>query len=290
MWSRTPRYNPELGCPSRMTQSNPAAADLYPRRWIALFTMLMTNFMTLVDISIVNVALPSIRSDLALGENRPPVDRSGFCSRAFPGAIAHGTDGRHLRTQTHFPDRASFVFSVASLLCGLAPAGGFLIAARVLQGASTAMMIPQTLAICQDMFDAEERGTAFALFGLVASMAAVSGPALGGALIEANLFGAGWRPIFLINLPVGLLALTLGLRNIPNIPGRRHLGVDWMGTAIASRRHVLPDLSDCRRPRVGLALLGLPATCSVGMLVCGPLVCGRADRNVREDRNSCPCL
>ena len=194
--------------------------------------MLMTNFMTLVDISIVNVALPSIRSDLALGDTAIQWIAAGFVIALALGLLPMGRLGDIFGRKRIFLF-GIVCFSVASLLCGLAPNGGFLIAARVFQGAATAIMIPQTLAICQDLFDPDERGSAFALFGLVASLAAVSGPAIGGAIIGADLMGAGWRPIFLINIPIALIALGLGIRNIPNIPGRRHLGLDWIGTILA---------------------------------------------------------
>lgn len=203
----------------------------YPRRWIALITMLTTNFMSLVDVSVVNVALPSIRKDLSMGEAGLQWIVAGFVIALALGLLPMGRMGDIFGRKRIFLS-GIVVFTTASMCCGLAPSGPALIAARALQGAGTAMMIPQTLAICQDIFETEERGSAYALFGIVASLAAVSGPALGGAIIEANFFGYGWRPIFWINLPVGLVAFFLGSRNIPDIAGKRHLGLDWVGTGL----------------------------------------------------------
>jgi predicted MFS family arabinose efflux permease len=125
-------------------------------------------------------------------------------------------------------------FTFASLLCGLAPSIEWLIFARVLQGLAGAMMTPQTLAIAQVIFPPEERAGIFALFGFASGLAAVTGPVLGGFLIGLDLAGLTWRPIFLINIPVGILAIVLGLRLIPKLPGQRSLGVDLVGIVLAA--------------------------------------------------------
>ena len=210
-----------------------AGAKPDPRRWAAMYTILMTNFMNLMDVTIVNVALPSIQRDLGISDSGLEWIVAGFILTFALGLLPMG------RTGDIFGRKRLFLIGVAgftgaSLLCGLAPSGGFLIAARVMQGASAAIMSPQTLAITQELFDADERGSAFALFGLTASLAAVSGPAIGGLLIAADIMGAGWRPIFLINLPIGLLALWLGARLIPDIPGRGELRQDWVGIVLAT--------------------------------------------------------
>jgi MFS family permease len=115
----------------------------------------------------------------------------------------------------------------------MAPNIELLVAARVAQGLAGAMMMPQVLAITQNIFPPEERGAAFSLFGLSASLAAVTGPLLGGILISADLFGLDWRPIFLINVPIGLFAIVAGLRLIPPIPGNAGMTNDFVGIAIA---------------------------------------------------------
>ena len=108
-----------------------------------------------------------------------------------------------------------------------------LIAARVLQGLAGAMMMPQVLAITQVMFPPQERGFAFALFGLSAGLASVAGPLAGGLLIGADLFGLDWRPIFLVNIPVGVLAVVAGRMLVPALPPHPNLTVDFGGVVIA---------------------------------------------------------
>ena len=113
---------------------------------------------------------------------------------------------------------------------------GGLIAARVLQGVGGAMMVPQTLAIVPALFPPHERGRAFSLFGLTAGPRdRVSGPLIGGLLINADLFGLGWRPIFLVNVPVGLLAIVAGAE-IRARPARRRRACATTSSASASRR------------------------------------------------------
>lgn len=210
-----------------MSDVTPEAAA-YPRRWLALYTILMTNFMSLMDVTIVNVALPTIQNDLGMTDSGLEWLVAGFVLALALGLLPMG------RTGDIFGKKRLFLIGVAcftgaSCLCGLAPTGEFLIAARVLQGISAAIMTPQTLALTQQMFTGEERGSAFALFGLTASLAAVSGPAIGGVLIALDIGGTDWRPIFLINLPIGLLALWLGARLIPPSPGQGKLRQDWIG-------------------------------------------------------------
>src|SRR5690606_29957303 len=107
------------------------------------------------------------------------------------------------------------VFTLASALCGMAPSMHFLIAARTLQGFGGAMMVPQTLAIAQVLFPPHERAMAFSLFGLTAGLASVTGPALGGLLIGLDIGGLDWRPIFLVNIPIGAIAVFGAWRFIP---------------------------------------------------------------------------
>jgi MFS family permease len=102
-----------------------------------------------------------------------------------------------------------FAFVVASLLCGLAPSAGLLVLFRVIQGLAAAAMFPQVLAIMHVSFPEEKRAAVFGAFGAMASLAGIAGPLLGGVLVDANVFGWGWRTIFLINLPAGVIALAL---------------------------------------------------------------------------------
>src|SRR5690606_17439179 len=117
---------------------------------------------------------------------------------------------------------------------GLAPSIEWLIAARVLQGLAGAMMTPQVLAIATVTFPPEERGFTFPLFGLSAGLAAVCGPIVGGILIGADLWGLDWRPIFLVNVPVGILAAVAGWFLITRTPGHPDLRNDYVGIGLFS--------------------------------------------------------
>jgi MFS family permease len=123
-------------------------------------------------------------------------------------------------------------FTVASVLCGLAPSAGFLVAARVAQGAAAAMLMPQVLAILRTSLEAHRQPKAFAQYGLTLGLGAVFGQLIGGLLIRADLFGLDWRLCFLINLPIGATALTF-LRRVPESrhPGSR---LDLTGVALVT--------------------------------------------------------
>jgi MFS family permease len=116
-------------------------------------------------------------------------------------------------------------FTVMSLLCALSVSPEMLVASRVLQGAFGAMLLPQGFGLIRDLFPAAEMGKAFAIFGPLMGFGAVLGPIVGGTLLDANVFGTGWRMLFLVNLPVGVAALALAARHLPSIapsaPGAR---------------------------------------------------------------------
>lgn len=123
-------------------------------------------------------------------------------------------------------------FTIASLLNGIAPNPGFLVAARLLQGATAALMVPQVMSLMQVMYRPEERSNVMGLFGMLGGLAASLGPIIGGLLIKANLFGWDWRPIFLINLPVGIFALLAGSKYLPEGKSEHPLHIDLKGTLL----------------------------------------------------------
>lgn len=189
--------------------------------------------MNLIDVTIVNVALPRFQVTLGASDSALQWIVAGytlaFALMLLPAGRLGDTFGR----------KRIFLwgvagFTTASLLCGLAPTIETLIAARLVQGVAGAMMTPQTLAIIQVIFPPNERASAFSLFGFASGLAAVAGPVIGGVLVQANLFGLDWRPIFLINLPFGILFVLLGIRIIPDIEGQRALGVDLKGIGLAA--------------------------------------------------------
>jgi EmrB/QacA subfamily drug resistance transporter len=210
----------------------PAEAP-YPRRWVAMATLLAAGFMNLIDITIVNVALPRLQVGLGASSTEIEWVVAAYILAFALGVLPFGRLGDIVGRKRMFL-AGIVLFTLFSTFCGLAPSMGALIAGRVLQGLAAAMMMPQVLAIAQVMFPPQERGFAFSLFGLSAGLASVAGPLVGGLLIGADLFGLDWRPIFLVNIPVGFVAFLAGRALVPALPPHPGLTVDFAGVAIAS--------------------------------------------------------
>ncbi|WP_082461008.1 DHA2 family efflux MFS transporter permease subunit [Devosia sp. Leaf64] len=208
-----------------------AATPPDPRRWVALFVLLIANFMNLIDVTIVNVALPSMRTGLGASDTQIEWVIAAYILAFALGLLPFGRLGDILGRTTLFLWGVAG-FTAASALCGLAPNIEFLIVARIIQGLAGAMMTPQVLAIATVTFPPHERGQAFSLFGLSAGLASVCGPILGGVLISANLFGLSWQPIFLVNIPIGIAAVVAGWFLIPRLPGHPSLKNDYVGIAL----------------------------------------------------------
>jgi EmrB/QacA subfamily drug resistance transporter len=208
-------------------------AEADPRRWLAMAVLLLASFMNLIDVTIVNVALPSMESGLGAGSSQIEWVVAAYILAFALGLLPFGRLG-DIVGRTHMFLVGVAAFTAASALCGFSPSIEWLIAARVLQGFAGAMMAPQVLAIATVTFPPEERGQAFALFGLSTGLAAVAGPIVGGLLLEGNFLGLEWRPIFLVNVPVGILALVSGWLIIPRPPGHAALKNDYVGIALFS--------------------------------------------------------
>ncbi|WP_421761164.1 DHA2 family efflux MFS transporter permease subunit [Devosia sp.] len=206
-------------------------ADADPRRWIALAVLLLASFMNLIDVTIVNVALPSLQKNLGADPSEIEWVIAAYVLAFALGLLPFGRLGDIVgRTKMFLIGVAAF--TVASAACGLAPSIEWLIFARVLQGLAGAIMTPQVLAIAQVTFPPEEKGQAFSLFGLSAGLAAVTGPILGGLLIASDIGGLDWRPIFLVNVPIGILAVIAGWYLIPRTPGHPDLKNDYVGITL----------------------------------------------------------
>jgi EmrB/QacA subfamily drug resistance transporter len=193
-----------------------------PDRWKALWVCLLSGFMTLLDISIVNVALPTIRTSLHAPQNDLEWIVSGYALSLGMLLVPAGRLGdARGRRPVWMTGVAGFV--LASVACGAAPSSLVLVIARVLQGVAGGIVTPQVSAFIQTLFEGEERGRAFGAFGTMVGVSTAIGPLLGGVLI--SLFGAhnGWRAVFFVNLPLGAVALVLARRYLP-APPRREAG------------------------------------------------------------------
>jgi EmrB/QacA subfamily drug resistance transporter len=207
--------------------------------WPATVTLLIANFMNLMDVTIVNVALPVMQGRFGASASQIEWVAAGYTLMFALGLLPLGRLGDILGRKRLFLAGVT-LFTATSTLCGLAPSIETLVLARFAQGAGAAVMLPQVLAIAQNLFPPQQRARAYALFGLSAGLAAVSGPLIGGLLIGADIYGSSWRPIFLINLPIGLVTLCFGARLIPDIKGDRTLGNDWIGIgAVATATFLL---------------------------------------------------
>jgi EmrB/QacA subfamily drug resistance transporter len=203
-----------------------------PGRWIAMTALLVAAFMNLIDVTIVNVAIPSLADAFGATDSQiewvVAVYILVFALLLLPMGRLGDVVGRRRMFVA-----GVIVFTVGSALCGMAPSIWGLVAARVVQGIGGAMMTPQTLALVPALFAPSERGLAYALFGVSAGLASVTGPLLGGVLIGADLWGLDWRPIFLVNIPVGVLAVAGAMRFVPKVPGNAELKLDYGGVLLA---------------------------------------------------------
>ncbi|GIG29773.1 MFS transporter [Cellulomonas marina] len=187
-----------------------------PRRWKALSVCLTAGFMTLLDVSIVNVALPSIRDALDASDAALQWVVSGYALTFGLVLVAAGRLGDARGRRSVFVLGVA-VFTVASLGAGLAQSAAWLVVARLVQGVGGGIINPQVSGLIQQLFRGAERGRAFGRLGTVIGISTAIGPVLGGALIALLGPEQGWRWIFLVNLPVGALAIALSLRYL----GRR---------------------------------------------------------------------
>jgi len=208
------------------------AADAFPRRWFALGVLLLAGFMNLVDVSIVNVALPRMQSGMGATSAQIEWVAAAYVLAFALGLLPFGRLGDRIGRKPMFLVGVTG-FTLFSLFCGVAPTMNTLIVARVLQGVASAAMMPQVLALAQVMFPPKERALAFSLFGLSAGLASVAGPLTGGLLINADLFGLDWRPIFLVNIPIGLFTVIAAMIVVPATRPHPDMKNDWGGMAIA---------------------------------------------------------
>ncbi|MEH0424313.1 MFS transporter [Streptomyces sp. B21-083] len=218
--------SPATPSPPTPTGGSPAA----PHRLI-LPTVLAGVFITTLDFFIVNVAIPSLQTDLKAGSSAIEWVVAGFGLAYGVGLITGGRLGDLYGRRKMFLLGLG-LFTVASLLCGVAQSGGFLIFSRVLQGLAAAMLAPQVLALLGTLYTGAARLKVFAGYGLAMGLAAVFGQLIGGLLIEADIAGLGWRSCFLVNLPLGLLIMGLTLKVVPESRAEGRPKLDFLGVGV----------------------------------------------------------
>ncbi|OIJ93782.1 MFS transporter [Streptomyces sp. MUSC 14] len=204
------------------------------RRWKALAVCLTAAFMTLLDTSIVNVALPSVERGLHADEAELSWVMSGYALAYGLCLVPAGRLGdMRGRRQTFLTGLA--LFTLASAACGLSSGAAWLVLFRLLQGASAALIAPQTAALIQQMFQGPERARAFGMMGSTIGISTAVGPLAGGLLIQASGGPEGWRWVFYVNLPIGVAVFCAALRLLPRSPGspgRRGEGFDLLGVLL----------------------------------------------------------
>lgn len=185
-----------------------------PRRWRILGVTLAVGFMSLLDVTIVNVALPSMRTGLDTSTGTIQWVVSGYALAFGLTLVSGGRLGdAYGRRTLMLVGLTGFI--LASACAGLAPNAALVVVARLVQGAAAGLLTPQSSGLIQQLFRGEERGRAFGLFGMTVALSSALGPVLGGAIIGLAGEEDGWRLIFLVNVPIGLVALVAIARLVP---------------------------------------------------------------------------
>ena len=219
------------------TRTNPLTAhdtdSPSPSRAVALTVLLVGTFMAALDAAIANVSGPEIQIDLGISGTALVLALSGY-TLSYAMLLITGA-----RLGDDYGHRRLFmlgltVFTAASLACGEAPSGAFLIVARAIQGAGCALMTPQVATIIQLRYKGAERARAMALFATVLAVGVVAGQVLGGVLVSADLWGLSWRPVFLVNVPIGVALLIVGSRTLPFTKAPERHPLDLGGVALCS--------------------------------------------------------
>jgi EmrB/QacA subfamily drug resistance transporter len=223
---------PEIAPLTAFDRPSKVATTPRPRPWLGLSAILAATLMNLLDSTVSNVAAPSIRADLGGSLSTLQWIAAGYTLALAVGLLTGGRLGDMFGRKRMLLIGVTG-FMAASVGCGVAVSPEMLIGARVLQGLFGAMMIPQGFGLIRDLFG-ENFGKAFAAFGPCIGLATILGPIVAGMFIDANIFGTGWRMIFLINLSLGAYALFVGWKVLPvTAPAARGQRLDLVGVVLA---------------------------------------------------------
>lgn len=201
------------------------------RRWWVLATVVAAQFMFGVDAFIVNVAIPTIAAELHASAAQIEAVIAIYLIAYATLVVTGGRLGDIYGTKIVFLAGVAG-FTVTSLWCGLAQSGPELIAARLAQGATAALMVPQVLATLHLLFSDSSRERAFAIYGIVLGLAGAAGFLLGGVLVTLDLAGFGWRAVFFVNVPFGLVIMGAAVRIMPSVPRRAGTRLDIPGAVV----------------------------------------------------------
>ncbi|MEV4323884.1 MFS transporter [Microbispora rosea] len=196
-------------------------------------TVLTGVFVAILDFFIVNVAIPTMQRDLRAGPAAVEWVVAGYALAYGSGLVLGGRLGDVFGRRRMFALGLA-LFTLASVACGLAPDAGSLVVARVVQGAAAAVLAPQVLAVIRTAYSGAAQARAVNAYALTMGLAAVLGQLAGGLLIQADLFGLGWRACFLINLPIGVVALAATWRVIPESRAAGAVRLDLGGAALVT--------------------------------------------------------
>jgi EmrB/QacA subfamily drug resistance transporter len=197
-----------------------------PQRYTLTISMIAT-FLAIMDQFIINVALPAIRSDLHASAAQAELAVSGY-ALVYGAVLITGGRLGDLFGYRRLLVLGVATFTVASLGCGLAPTAAGLVAFRVVQGIGSALFYPQILSFLQTRYEGQAKTRAFSVFGASVGLASVCGQVLGGLLVSLDLFGLSWRPIFLVNVPLGVVVL-IGAAKLPESRGTHRPPLDIPG-------------------------------------------------------------
>ncbi|SDD18577.1 MFS transporter [Actinokineospora iranica] len=213
--------------------SETVSAPASPARWGMLLVLLSCDFMVTLDFFVANVAIPSIQRDLGAGHAQVQFVVVGYGLAYAAGLITWGRLG-DIHGRRRLFALGLGLFTAASVACGLAPTAPLLVLARVAQGLAAGLMAPQVLAILGTGFTGARRARVFAIAGLSKGVAAVFGQLIGGLLIAADAGGLGWRLCFLVNLPIGVAALAMTPRAVPESRSGGSTRLDGRGAVLVA--------------------------------------------------------
>jgi MFS family permease len=201
------------------------------RRWVVLAIVVSAQFMFGVDVFIVNVALPTIGTELQASAAQVESVIAIYLIAYATLVVTGGRLGDIYGTKIVFL-AGVLGFTLTSLWCGLARSGPELITARLAQGAAAALMVPQVLATLHLLFADQSRNRAFGIYGIVLGLSGAAGFALGGVLVTLDVAGLGWRSVFFVNVPIGVVIIAAALRIVPSVPRRAGTRLDVPGAIV----------------------------------------------------------